>query len=196
MTTQADGLTTRERILVTTAEHFRRYGYHGTGLKQIVGEAGAQLGSLYHFFPGGKEELAEESIRRAGAMYRDIVKAVFDASPDVVAGAGEVYRAAGVVLDETDYADACPVATVALEVASTNERLRRATADVFASWIDEATEHLANGGVADERARGVAIALISLLEGAFVLARAAKSTEPLDVAAQAATSLVKAAMDR
>ena len=45
---------TRDRILYATAELFRRQGYAGTGLKQVVAEAQAPFGSLYHHFPGGK----------------------------------------------------------------------------------------------------------------------------------------------
>jgi AcrR family transcriptional regulator len=44
---------TKERIVGTTGELFRRQGYTGTGLKQIVAEAAAPFGSIYHFFPGG-----------------------------------------------------------------------------------------------------------------------------------------------
>ncbi|MEA2309123.1 MAG: hypothetical protein QOI65_1409, partial [Thermoleophilaceae bacterium] len=60
---------TRERIVDTSAELFRRQGYAGTGVKQIVNEASAPFGSLYHFFPGGKEQLGEEVIRWSGQMY-------------------------------------------------------------------------------------------------------------------------------
>ena len=51
---------TRERILGVSAEIFRRQGYEGTGLKQIVTAAKVPFGSLYHFFPGGKEQLGAE----------------------------------------------------------------------------------------------------------------------------------------
>lgn len=58
---------TRERILQTGAELFRRQGFAGTGVKQIVAEASAPFGSIYHFFPGGKEQLGEEVIRSSGS---------------------------------------------------------------------------------------------------------------------------------
>lgn len=194
--TQAGSPTTKDRIIETTAEHFRRYGYNGTGLKQIVAEAGAQLGSLYHFFPGGKTELAEETIRHSGAMYGELVELVFDAAPDVITGAGDVYRAAAAVLEETDYADACPIATVALEVASTDDTLREATAVVFEDWIARATRRLHSAGIPEDGARRTAIVLIALLEGAFVLSRAVKSTEPLEAAADAARAAVAAELKR
>src|SRR5271165_3677256 len=59
--------TTRDRILDSSAELFRRQGYAGTGVKQIVASANAPFGSLYHFFPGGKEQLGAETLRSSGA---------------------------------------------------------------------------------------------------------------------------------
>ena len=70
--------STRERILYATAELFRRRGYAGTGLKQIVAEANAPFGSLYHHFPAGKQQLAEEVIRVGGAFFQELVTAVYD----------------------------------------------------------------------------------------------------------------------
>src|SRR5581483_1290035 len=63
---------TKQRIVDATAEGFRRQGYMGTGLKQIAAEADAAFGSLYHFFPGGKEELGAEVIRWSGRMYMQL----------------------------------------------------------------------------------------------------------------------------
>ena len=74
---------TKERIMETTAQLFQRYGYTGTGLKQIVAEANAPFGSIYHHFPNGKAQLGEEVIRRSGQMYKELFEAIFDAAPDV-----------------------------------------------------------------------------------------------------------------
>jgi AcrR family transcriptional regulator len=186
---------TKERILDTTAELFRRYGYTGTGLKQIVAQANAPFGSIYHFFPGGKEQLGGEVIRRSGQMYQDLLTAIIDSAPDVLTGVGDCFSGASVVLLETDYADACPIETVALEVASSNEPLRKATADVFDSWIAAATERLSGAGIVPGAARQLAISTISLLEGAFVLSRALRSVEPLEAAGMTATLAVKDALE-
>jgi AcrR family transcriptional regulator len=185
---------TKERILDSTAELFRRYGYTGTGLKQIVADANAPFGSVYHFFPGGKAQLGEEVIRRSGQMYMELVVGVFDAASDPVSGVRDIFTAAAAVLRETDYVDACPIATVALEVASVNDTLRAATADVFESWITAAAGRFAQSGIADGQARALAMVLIELLEGGFVLSRAARNTDALDAAGAAAVTLVETAM--
>jgi AcrR family transcriptional regulator len=178
----------------TTAELFRRHGYTGTGMKQIVAQANAPFGSLYHFFPGGKEQLGGEVIRTSGEMYRQLIVAIFDDAPDVVAGTRDSFLGAAETLRQTDYADACPIETVALEVASTNEPLREATAGVFESWITTGTERFAEAGIPQARARELAIAFICALEGAFVLCRAMRTTEPLEVAGAAMTAAVQEAI--
>ena len=138
---------TRERIVTTTAELFGRQGYNATGLKQIVAMAQAPFGSLYHFFPGGKEQLGAEVIRWSGAVYAQLLAAIFDPAPDVATAIEDFFTGAAAHLQETDYADACPIATVALEVASTSDTLRQATADVFGSWIAELTERFVAAGI-------------------------------------------------
>jgi AcrR family transcriptional regulator len=174
---------TRERIVQTSADLFRRQGYVGTGVKQIVAEASAPFGSLYHFFPGGKEQLGAETIRFSGAIYGELIGAFYEPGVDPVTATGAFFAGAAQTLVETDYADACPIATIALEVSSSSEPLREACADVFASWIDGATAALARSGVPAQHARPLAISLLAGLEGAFVLARALRSTEPVLTAA-------------
>src|SRR3954451_12384798 len=133
-TVDATAIPTRERILYATAELFRRQGYAGTGLKQVVAGAGAPFGSLYHHFPGGKQQLGEEVIRAGGAFFQALVTAVYDAEATPEGSRREVFAGAAETLTATDFQDACPIATVALEVASTDEVLRRATAEVFEAW--------------------------------------------------------------
>lgn len=186
--------TTKERILDATAELFRRQGYNGTGLKQIVAEAQAPFGSLYHFFPGGKEHLGADVIRSSGLMYQDLILGIMDAAPDIVTAVRDIFDGAAEVLRATDYADACPIATVALEVASTNETLREATADVFDGWIEAGAQRLVDAGVGPKRARELTLLLIMALEGAFLLCRAKKDTEAMDAAGAAVVAAVRAAV--
>ncbi len=182
--TQARGRNTRRRIVEAGAELLARQGYNATGVKQIVTAAEAPFGSLYHFFPGGKEELGAEAIRTSGAVYEQLVEAVFDPAPDPVTGVRLVFAGAATHLEQTDYADACPIATVALEVSSISEPMRLACADVFQSWTAAGAQRLERAGISAERSRELIIAMLAALEGAFVLARASRTTEPLLVAGE------------
>lgn len=64
--------STRARIVTATTELFRRQGFHGTSLKDVAAGSGAPTGSIYHFFPGGKTELAEASLLESGAAYQQL----------------------------------------------------------------------------------------------------------------------------
>jgi AcrR family transcriptional regulator len=188
-------LSTRDRIVEASAELFRRQGYSATGVKQIVTAAQAPFGSVYHFFPGGKEQLGAEAIRRSGALYLELIPAVFDFAPDVVTGTRDFFAGAAAHLVDTDYADACPIATIALEISSTSEPLREACAEVFESWIVAGARRSEAAGITPEKAREVTIAVLAALEGAFVLARALRSTEPLELAGALAAEAVRAAVE-
>jgi AcrR family transcriptional regulator len=187
---------TRERIVEAGAELIRHQGYAATGMKQIVAAARAPFGSVYHFFPGGKEELAAEAIRLSGALYLELLPAVFDPEPDLVTAVRAFFSGAAEHLRLTDYADACPIATVALEVSSSSEVLRRACADVFDCWIATAAARLQAHGVDESEARALAIGIIAALEGAFVLCRAQRTTEALAVAEEFAVLCVERALSR
>lgn len=100
-------------------------------------------------------------------------------------------RRAAEYVRQSAYEDACPIATVALEMSSTSEPMRQACDDVFESWICRLSEILAAGGVPQALARGVAMQWLSLLEGAFIFCRASRSTEALDAAGAAAAALVR-----
>jgi AcrR family transcriptional regulator len=186
---------TRDRIVYASAELLRRQGYAGTGLKQIVSEAQAPFGSLYHFFPGGKEQLADEVLRTGGRFFLALYEAIAGAAPDLVTAVRDFFAGAAQTLESTNFADACPIATVAGEVATTNEVLRRATADVFESWLSAVTEDATEAGVDPARARDLAQAVLCLLEGAFLLSRATRSTEPMKSCSDAAVALVRDALE-
>lgn len=186
--------TTRDRLLESSAELFRKQGYAATGIKQIVADAQAPFGSLYHWFPGGKEQLGAEAIRISGASYELLIPAIFDPAPDLPTAVRHFFAGAAEHLQETDYADACPIATVALEVSSTSEPLRQACADVFERWIALGAERHRSGGLGPDKARELTIAMLAALEGAFVLARAQRSTEPLQIAGEMVASAVEQAL--
>src|SRR5207245_2557252 len=105
------------------------------------------------------------------------------------------FEGASATLRKSDYADACPIATVALEVASSNEPLRIVTAEIFEAWLESATSRLIAGGVPQERARDLAIMLVAALEGGFLLSRAAKSTAAMEAIGRLIVETVEAAVE-
>jgi AcrR family transcriptional regulator len=185
---------TRQRIVEAGAGLLRHKGYAATGVKEIVAAAQAPFGSLYHHFPGGKEQLGEEVIRFGGAEYGKLGPLIFDAAPDVVTGVRMFFDGAADNLQATEWLAGCPIATVALEVANTSEPLRIATADVFTSWIDGLAPRFEDAGLPADRAREVAVAFIAALEGAFVLSQSWRDTSPLRIAGQTVARELEAAL--
>lgn len=181
---------TRERILYASAELFRRQGYAGTGLKQVTAEAEAPFGSLYHFWPGGKQQLADEVLRTGGRFFLALYRQIMSEAPDPRSGVEAFFAGAGETLVATDFQDACPIATVAGEIASTDDVLRRATHDVFELWLDALAADLRDAGANRTDARSAALSVLALLEGAFLLSRSLRSIEPMQAAGRAAADLV------
>ncbi|WP_326820276.1 TetR/AcrR family transcriptional regulator [Streptosporangium sp. NBC_01756] len=187
---------TRTRIQNAATTLFRRNGYPGTGLKRIAAEADAPFGSIYHFFPGGKQQLAEEAIRTSGAEYGRMALAVLDSVPDPLESIVHAFEAAADSLVAADYADACPIATVALEVAGSNEALRVATAEVFEEWVGAGARWFGRWVADEQAARALAYSMIMMLEGAFVLCRSARDPEPLRVAGRSMAGLLRTALEQ
>ena len=187
---------TKDRIIDASAELLRRQGYAATGVKQIVAAAKAPFGSIYHHFPGGKEELGAAAIRRSGATYELLIPAIFDPAPDLVSAVRLFFEGAAAHLEDSEYEDACPIATVSLEVSSTSDTMREACNDVFESWIAAGLPRFTAAGLDDATSRKLVIGMINALEGAFILARASQTTEALHVAGELMAETVQRALDR
>lgn len=162
---------TRDRIVVATTELFRRRGFNGTALKDVTAAANATTGSLYHFFPGGKVQLAEAVIVESGAAYQQLFEAIAGGAAGPAEAVGEFFDGAAQVLADSDFIDVCPIGTVAREVANTHENLRVASDRVFSSWIEALVDRFVPAGLAAADARSLATTVVGALEGGFVLAR-------------------------
>jgi AcrR family transcriptional regulator len=187
---------TRDRILTAASELFRRHGYAATGLKAILSAGDAPYGSLYHFFPGGKEELGVAVLEAGGVTYRELVESIFTPDADVAEATGDFFEGAAELVEATQFADACPIATIALEVASANEPMRQAAAAAFDSWLAVLAYRLVRAGIPAPRARELAIQMFCAIEGAFLLSRTTRSAEPIRIAGRAATESVRSALGR
>ncbi|MEU4415890.1 TetR/AcrR family transcriptional regulator [Nocardia salmonicida] len=182
-------LGTRERILEATAELYRRQGMSATGLKQISSTAKAPFGSIYHHFPGGKESISVEVIRREGVRYGDFVGTQL-ADADPATAIPQLFENAGRLMESQDYSEACSIETIALEVASTNERLRIEAAEVFQDWLTRLAQWFGQLDITEQQSRALAMSTLTALEGAFVLCRTLRSIEPIIVAGQGVQSAV------
>jgi AcrR family transcriptional regulator len=181
---------TRERLLRAGEELFRLQGYSGTGLKELGRAADAPWGSIYHFFPDGKAQLGAKVVGHAGAFYGAGWRAAFERFEDVGEAVEWVFLAEARVLVASDFRNGCPVAAVTLDAASVSEDLRLACAGAFGLWLGIIEEALRAAGAPDQTAAALAAFLLSAIEGAIILSRAAKSPEPLLQSARFVRSVI------
>jgi AcrR family transcriptional regulator len=177
--------STRESILTAAAELMRHKGYGAVGVKDIAAASGAPIGSLYHHFRGGKVQIAREALINAGHAYALLIPSIVDEYSNLGDAIDGVFTQAAEDMAGTGFANMCPVASVAAEVADTVEELRETSATVFQGWVDGGSAYFASRGVEASQAREVTLAVIGALEGAFVLARTLRSSEPLIAAGRA-----------
>jgi TetR/AcrR family transcriptional regulator, lmrAB and yxaGH operons repressor len=171
---------TRARLLAAGERLFRAQGYSGTGLKQLAQEAEAPWSSMYHFFPGGKQQLGAEVVRFAAGRYAALIAKAFAAYSDPADAVAAVFKAEAKILTESKFRNGCPVAAVTLDVASTVEELREPCGEAFDLWIGTIAHGLTATGLPAKDARPLASYVLSSLEGAIILSRAEKRVGPLE----------------
>ncbi|HLS78223.1 MAG TPA: TetR/AcrR family transcriptional regulator [Nocardia sp.] len=176
---------TRERLVTAMAEQLRVRGYHGTPVKQVTVAANAPMGSLYHHFPEGKPQLAAAALRTSGAAYLRLIPLLLDEHDDLGTGIPAVFAAAAEQMEQAGWINMCPVVTVAGEIADSEPELREVSAEIVTSWIEEGIACFRRRGVAAAEARELILAVLTALEGAFVLSRTLRSGEPLRAAGRA-----------
>lgn len=168
-------------MVSSTTRLLRSQGYHGTGLNQIVRESGSPKGSLYHYFPGGKEELTAEALRQGGRDSIAELAEALDGRASFVEGARAFLEQAAHRLAESDYLLGCPMAAVALEAAGESDPIQQACAGSFASFEQAIVDRLLAEGRPPQEAADLAVLLLAAFEGALVLCRAHRSTRPMEV---------------
>ena len=183
-------MKTDQRIIRSMGELLRVRGYAATGIQQLARAAGAPTGSIYHHFRGGKREVAAVALRQAGAAYIQLLPLLLDQHADLAAAVEAAFVAAAEDIATTGWANMCPVVTVAGEIADTEPELREVAAEVIASWVDTGSRYLASRGLSETDARAAMYALLTALEGGFLLARAQHAVDPLLAAGRAVSAYI------
>jgi TetR/AcrR family transcriptional repressor of lmrAB and yxaGH operons len=169
------GEDTRRRLLDATQDLIESGGYFGAGLNQVIASSGAPRGSLYFHFPHGKDQLVGESVDRAG---QEITTLLHDLEADDTADlVAKVLGLLGDRLEGSDWNKGCPVATVALEMAASNDAIQQVCSSTYSAWERVLRERLTADGHA--HAAAMATTILALIEGALLLARVHRSRQPL-----------------
>ena len=183
---------TRERLIAAMTDALRRRGLHGIGLTELLAQAGAPKGVLYHHFPGGKTELAVAAIDDVVARMLAWLDGLLARHDDPIEAARQWMLAATMRLSSTGFHAGCPLATVALESTPDDHALREALARAFATLRERIAQALEQAGEPRASAQGVAALIVATYEGGLLQARVAHSTEPIQQATQALLTLLAA----
>jgi TetR/AcrR family transcriptional repressor of lmrAB and yxaGH operons len=172
-----DATSTRTRLVTSAARLFRSKGYHGVGIAEILAEAQAPKGSLYHHFPDGKPDLALAAADWAGAGMLQIIADAFDPATDYRHGVTTFCYKLAKFFDISG-GDGCPVSTVLFD-GPTNEVFSDRADAIFGKWTRALTYHAIRLGEDEEAAEQQAETLLLSIQGAWVLARARRNSDIL-----------------
>ena len=195
--TRGESLTEKDskrRMIESAAVLFREQGYSGTGFRDVIEHSGAPRGSIYHHFPGGKSELAAETMRYAGEVVAGrMARATRDGDPvGALHGYLDWWQH---TLESTGFRAGCPVLAVAVETHD-DSAVADAAAAVFTLWESMFAATLRDAGVSRARAASLATLTVAAIEGAVVLCRAERTTQPLRDVGRELEAAIVAARDR
>jgi len=174
----------KDGLVRTAMRLFRRQGYASSGLQQILAESKAPRGSLYHYFPGGKEELGEAAVTLAATLMGEMLADLASRHKTPEAFVKAYCRTMAKWMEESDFRSGCPIATTMLETAPHAPGLTKAGVAALDHWIDIIAPVFRAKGVSAKDGRAKAQLLIAAMEGALLIARIRQSPAPInDIAA-------------
>ena len=188
MATKGD--LTKARLAESMLELIQTSGYSGTGLNAVIDHAAAPKGSIYFHFPDGKEGLGVAAVELAAQRFATLIAEAAVSAGSPAEAARSAIEALTTIVGESDFRLGCPVSVVTLEMGAESERLRQACATAFESWIAPTATFLEASGLAADDARSLATVVVSTIEGAVIVARALRSTQPLVSAAEVVAELI------
>lgn len=151
----------------------RRSGLSGAGINEIVRESGSPKGSVYHFFPGGKRQIATEALAAYAGRVLAFMEAALSRGRSPPEKVRALFRAFARRLEEGDYCRSCPAGTVTLDLGADEEAIRLVIAAMFGEWTQAIAKHFDLGG--ERRARSFAGLVLTAIEGGYIRGRAERS---------------------
>lgn len=189
MTSKGD--LTKARLAESMLELIQTSGYSGTGLNAVIEHSSAPKGSVYFHFPDGKEGLGVAAVGLAEQQFEALIADAAASAPGPADAARAVIEALATIVGDSDFRLGCPVSVVTLEMGAENERLRQACAAAFESWIASTSRLLEAAGIGADDAPSLATVIVSTIEGAVIVSRARRSTQPLMAAADVVAGLIE-----
>jgi TetR/AcrR family transcriptional regulator, transcriptional repressor for nem operon len=174
-------LEARDRILKTAYELMHQRGYEGVSMDQVAAATGLKKANLFHYYPS-KERLGAAVFEHASAQLRSRIQAECADCTDPLAAVAAMFDAFAQGMGARGCRGGCFVGNLAQELDERNELLRSKVAEHFRFWAGELeglfTRSKARGYFkAEFEPRPAAHAVLALLEGATLMAKAGRDVQ-------------------
>jgi len=164
----AEARLERSELIERLDEVFRRHGYAGASLSAITAATGLGKGSLYHAFPGGKDEMADAVLADIEAWFEERIFDPLESADDPIGGLAAMFTAVRAYFDGGRRI--CLFGAFALN--DTRDRFTEAIRRHFVRWHGALADCLRLAGVRSTHADGLAAETLAAIQGALVLAHA------------------------
>lgn len=175
--------TTRERIVMAAMELFWEKGYHSTSIADILRKAGANSGSLYHFFPAKQDLLTAVLDTYVEGIYPMLLDPAWDGVDDPIERIFALLARYRELLVETECFFGCPIGNLALEMHEPDPAVREKLAANFCAWtraIEQCLDGAADRLPAEVDRQALAQFVLTTMEGGVMQARTHRSLAPFD----------------
>ncbi|MGE8035481.1 TetR family transcriptional regulator [Lysinibacillus sp. KCTC 33748] len=174
--------STRDHLLEVATRLFHLQGYQATGLNQILKESGTPKGSLYHYFPDGKNQLVKEVVESSSQRLLANIQIHLNSDPNPTIAVqnylnhlSENFKN----LDTPDMLNMPPFALISMESAFENEEIRVVCQENYSKVQQHYYNKFVESGMATDKAKILAVSLNAAIIGVLVLSITEKSNEPI-----------------
>ena len=181
----------RDQIIQATCDLLENQGYHATGLNEIVKESGAPKGSLYYYFPDGKEEITATAVLFAGKTASERIRTHLAKIDDPAEAVQTFLVTVAHFVEVSGFRSGGPLTIVASETATTSEKLNQTCREAYDLMRAAFEQKLLSGGFSAEQAANLAWMITSATEGGIILSRTYHTGDPLREVARQLACLIR-----
>ena len=174
--TTVAGPGSRQRMIEATIELMRGSGLSGAGINEIVRESAAPKGSVYHFFPAGKQQIVSEALADYSGRVRQFIDAALSSHREPAQKVRALFDAFAQRVEAGQFRRSCAFGAVCLDLDADLDELRTVIAEAFDDWQVLIAGHFDLGDAS--RTRSFAGLVLTAIEGAYIRARAEQSSRP------------------
>lgn len=174
---------TRDRLVHAAMQLFQEKGYGSTSIADILKKAGANSGSLYHFFPAKQDLLTAVLDTYLQGIRPMLLDPAWEGVEDPLERIFVLLARYRQMLVETDCFYGCPIGNLALELHEPDPAIRKRLAANFSAWtgaIEECLAAAAERLPADVDRKALAQFVLATMEGGVMQARTHRSLEAFD----------------